>query len=113
MKTWKLDNNWDVGLDDLNNIAMVDGNDRLAQDVASSVRVFKGELMFDIDRGVAYDKPDEVRSTLKNDMNDQALLVDGVSDSITVFNNLTERLLNATIYVKNREGETITVGVEE
>lgn len=112
MKTWKLDKDWDVSLDDLNNIAMVDGNDRLAQDVASSVRVFKGELPFDIDRGVAYDKPDEVRNTLKNDMNEQALLVDGVSDSITVFNNLTDRLLNVTIYATNEEGETITVGAE-
>lgn len=112
MKTWKLDKDWDVGLDDLNNIAMVEGNDRLAQDVASSVRVFKGELPFDIDRGVAYDKPDEVRNTLKNDMNEQALLVDGVSDSITVFNNLTDRLLNVTIYATNEEGETITVGAE-
>lgn len=112
MKTWKLDKDWDVGLDDLNNIAMVDGNDRLAQDVASSVRVFKGELPFDVDRGVAYDKPDEVRNTLKNDMNEQALLVDGVSDSITVFNNLTDRLLNVTIYATNEEGETITVGAE-
>lgn len=112
MKTWKLDKDWDVGLDDLNNIAMVDGNDRLAQDVASSVRVFKGELPFDIDRGVTYDKPDEVRNTLKNDMNEQALLVEGVSDSITVFNNLTDRLLNVTIYATNEEGETITVGAE-
>lgn len=112
MKTWKLDSNWDVGLDNLNNIALVDGNDRLAQDVASSVRVFKGELPFDIDRGVAYDKPDEVRNTLKNDMNDQVLLVDGVEDSIVVFNNLTDRLLNATIYATNAEGETIMVGEE-
>ena len=112
MKTWKLDKDWDVCLDSTNNVATVDGNDRLAQDVASSVRVFKGELPFDVDRGVAYDKPDEVRNTLKSDMNEQALLVDGVKDSIVVFNKLTERLLNATIYITNGEGETITVGEE-
>ena len=110
MKTWKLDNNWDVCLDDLNNVATIEGNERLAQDIASSVRLFKGELMFDVDRGVAYDKPDEVRATLKSDMNEQALLVEGVEDSMVVFNNLTERTLNATIYATNEEGETITVG---
>ena len=113
MKTLKLDSNWDVGLDDLNNIAILDGNNRLSQDIASSVRVFKGELPFDIDRGVAYDKPDEVRNTLKNDINEQSLLVDGVVDSITVFNNLTDRMLSVTIYATNEEGETITVGEEQ
>lgn len=110
MKTLKLDSNWDVTLNDLNDIAIAEGNERLAQDIASSVRVFKGELPFDINRGVSYDKPDEIRNTLKNDMNEQALLVDGVEDSIVVFNNLTDRLLNATIYATNKEGETITVG---
>lgn len=110
MKTWKLDSNWDICLDDLNNVATIDGNERLAQDIASSVRVFKGELMFDVNRGVEYDKPDEVRNTLKSDMNEQVLLVDGVEDSMVVFNNLTDRLLNVTIYATNAEGETITVG---
>lgn len=113
MKTIKLDDNWDICLDDLNNWAVAEGNERLAQDVASSVMVFKGELPFDKERGVEYNKPDDVRPTLKTDMNAQALLVRGVEDSTVVFNNLTDRTLNATIYVTNEQGEVITVGEQE
>lgn len=110
MKTIALDTNWDIGIDNLRNIATVSGNDRLAQDVASSVRVFKGELPFDIERGVNYAKPDENRETLNYEMNEQARLVEGVADSVVVFEKLENRTLKPVVYVTNEEGQQITIG---
>ena len=49
MITWALKKiDWDITTDGVGNIATLSGNDRLAQDVASSVRVFTGELPFDV-----------------------------------------------------------------
>ena len=110
MKTIALDKNWDIGIDSLRNISTVSGNERLAQDVASSVRVFKGELPFDIDRGVNYAKPDENRETLNYEMNEQARLVEGVADSVVIFEELKDRTLKPVVYVTNEEGEQISIG---
>lgn len=110
MKTIALDNSWDISIDSIGNLASLEGNDRLAQDVASSVRVFKGELPFDIERGVNYDKPDENRETLNYEMNEQAQLVEGVADSVVIFEELKDRTLKPVIYVTNEDGQQIGIG---
>ena len=111
MLTWKLDNTtWDIGIDEnTKNIALKDGNDQIAQDVASSVRVFAGELPFDIERGIAYNNPEQLRGSLNFEMREQAKLIDGVADASVVFNKLENRVLDATIYVTTNEGEMIEV----
>lgn len=111
MKTLKLEKDWDLTKDDFNNIAIAEGNERLAQDVASSVRVFKGEVPFDIQRGVEYNNPEKIRETLQYDINDQAKLVEGVDESVTVFEEIENRELKPVIYVTNIEnGEKIVIG---
>lgn len=111
MKTLGLTSpEWDLYLDDMKNIAILDGNERLAQDVASSVRIFKGECPFDIQRGVEYNKPDDERSTLQSDMKEQVDLVEGVQDSVVIFEELKDRKLKPMIYVTNEENEQIVVG---
>ena len=100
---------WDLYVDELKNIGVVEGNTRLAQDVASSVRVFKGECSFDIQRGVEYDKPDEVRSTLQSDIKEQVDLIEGVQESVVLFDELKDRTLKPSIYVINEENEQIVV----
>lgn len=111
MLTWKLNNDtWDIGVDkNTKNIAVKNGKDQIAQDVASSVRVFLGELPFDLGRGIAYNKPDELRGSLNFEMREQAKLIEGVSDASVVFNKLENRVLDATIYITTIEGETIEV----
>lgn len=111
MISWALDSNtWDIGVDEnTKSIALVDGANQIAQDVASSVRVWKAELPFDSDRGIAYNKPEELRGVLNFEMRNQARLIDGVEDASVVFNELKDRTLNATIYVTTTEGETIEV----
>lgn len=111
MKTWALDNlNWDVYVGQTGDIATLEGNDRLAQDVASSVRVFRGELPMDTERGVEYTKPDTNRQELNDQMNEQARLVEGVQNSVVVFEELQNRRLKPIIYVTNEENEQIVVG---
>ena len=109
-KTLKLTNEWDLTVDERGNIATIEGNERLAQDVASSVLVWYGECPMDTTRGVEYNRMDEIKDTLNNDMNNQALLVEGVSDSFVVFEKVENRVLQPVIYVTNEENETITVG---
>ena len=110
MKTLALGTDWDVYTDDLGNIATLSGNNRLAQDVASSVRVFSGELPFNVTRGVEYNKPDQNRETLNHQMNDNAKLVEGVSESIVIFEELKDRTLKPVVYVTSADGEQIVIG---
>lgn len=109
MITIGLDENWDIGLDDFNNIAIKNGNEQMAQDVASSVRVWKNELPFDRFRGIAYNEPDEIRSTLSFEIRKQAKLISGVRNATVVFNEVKDRDLDMTIYVETESGERIDV----
>lgn len=111
MLTWALDNNsWDIGVDyDTKNIALKDGNDQISQDVASSVRVWQGELPMDEDRGIDYGKPEQLRGTLGFEMKKQAKLIEGVDDAMVAFNELENRELDVTIYLTTTEGETVEV----
>ena len=109
MRTIALNNDWDLSLNEFNNIAIKDGNEELAQDVASSVRVWKNELPFDRLRGVPYDKPDELNGVLGFEIKKQAKLVKGVLNATVVFNELEDRKANVTIYVENENGEIINV----
>lgn len=55
MYTLLLDvNTWDLTVDAGGNIAKVDNPYSIAQDVASAVRLFLGELWYDTTRGVPY-----------------------------------------------------------
>lgn len=55
MDTLTLDlQSWDLTLDDSGNIAVSTGLYAQAQDAASELRLFKGELYYDTGRGVPY-----------------------------------------------------------
>ena len=111
MITWALDDKtWDIGVDiDTKSIALKDSSNQIAQDVASSVRVWKGELPFDIERGVDYGKPESLRGILNFEMRKQAKMINGVNEASVVFDKLENRALSVTIYVTTTEGETIEV----
>lgn len=113
MRTLALDDkNWDLMIDDYGNIAVKEDAECLAQDVASSVRVWSGELPFDTTRGVDYDKPDENRQTLKIQMLEQVGYIDGVGDVFIDFSDFKDRKLIPMIYLTTEDGEKITVGEE-
>jgi hypothetical protein len=54
VRTIALSQDWDIGLDERGNLAIFDGAEALAQDAASAIRLFKGELWFDTRPGVPY-----------------------------------------------------------
>lgn len=45
---------WDLYLDSYGNIATVDNNERIVQDVSTAIRLFRGEAIFDKQRGMPY-----------------------------------------------------------
>ena len=110
MITLSLSPEWDLSVDtDTKNIAIKESNDAIAQDVASSCRVWLGELPMNIERGINYGEPESLRGTLNFEMREQAKLIDGVTDASVVFDKLDNRQLNATIYISTDEGQTIEV----
>lgn len=108
MKTIGLENN-DLYVDEFNNIGVKDGLERLAQDVASSVKVWKGELPRDIQRGIDYNDIDGIQDTLNHDIIQQANLVEGVAEVTVDYERRENRILTPTIYVKSNEGEVVEV----
>lgn len=110
MKTLALNDDWDIYIDDNSNIATKEKNERLAQDVASSVMVWKGECAFDVERGIEFSKMEEHRNTIETEINNQALLVDGVADSYVEMTSFENRTLTPVIHVTNEENETFTIG---
>ena len=111
MLTWALDNtSWDIGVDpDTKSIALKESNDQIAQDVSSSLRVWKGELPFDVNRGIDYKNPEKLRGVLNFEMRNQAKMIEGVDGASVVFNKLENRTLDASIYVTTTEGQKIEV----
>lgn len=111
MLTWALDStSWDIGVDpDTKSITLKEGNNQIAQDVASSLRVWKGELPLDVERGIDYKNPEKLRGVLNFEMRNQAKLIEGVDGASVVFNELKDRTLDASIYVTTNEGQTIEV----
>lgn len=108
MKTIGLENN-DLYVDDFGNIGVKEDLERLAQDVASSVRVFRGELPRDVERGIDYNDIDGIQETLNHDIIEQAKLVEGVAEVTVDYERRENRVLTPTIYVKSEDGETVEV----
>ena len=108
MKTIGLENN-DLYVDEYNNIGVKEGLPRLAQDVASSVKVWKGELPRDVMRGIDYNDIDGLQETLNHDIIEQANLVEGVSEVTVEYERKGNRELDPTIYVKSDDGEVVEV----
>lgn len=110
-KTLGLRNDtWDLYVDDYGNIATKDSNNEIAQDVASSVRVWLGECIFDVERGIPYNLPEKHRVSLKDYIQKQALLIDGVNEAVVSFERLEDRKLNVVIYITNENGDKLTIG---
>lgn len=49
-------NNWDLALDVYGNIAVANAPYAVAQDVATSCRLWEGEYIYDITRGIPYEQ---------------------------------------------------------
>ena len=56
MNTLLLNSDWDLTLDNAGNIAVIGGGYAIAQDVASAVRLWRGELWYATNLGISYEQ---------------------------------------------------------
>ena len=106
---------WDLVVGSDGNIAMKTGMDAILQDVASSVRLFAGELWYDTSQGVPYFTrvlgklpPSQL---LASQLVAAAETVPGVTDVVCVFKSFTARTLSGELRVTaGTQTGTVTFG---
>ena len=113
MNTIALSASWDLKLDSSGNIAMnIDGT-AIAQDVASAIRLFKGELWYDVTLGVPY--YEQVlgfpygEALIVGLLNKAALTVPDVVEAQTTIHDITNRAVHGTTEVIDTVGEALNV----
>lgn len=117
MKTLALDKiGWDLMVDASGNIAAASHDPPnpigLAQDAASAIKLFKGELWFDTAQGIPYfarivgQRPPI--ALMKAYFVNAALTVPGVSAAVCYIESLTDRVVTGQVQVKNASGNTAT-----
>lgn len=116
MKTLLLDRTtWDLVLDASGNIAAADEPYRLAQDVASAVKLFVGELWYDTGKGVPYF--DNILGKrppapfIAAQIEQAAATVPGVVSATVTLNALNGRQLTGQITLTDTAGNTLNVGL--
>lgn len=109
MNTLLLDQvEWDLCLDISGNIAMAEAPYAVAQDVASSVRVFVNDLWYDIERGIPY--LDGVLGSrpplpfLKSEIEAAAMRVPTVAQARCLFADFVDRTLTGQIQIIDENG---------
>jgi hypothetical protein len=104
---------WDLVLDAAGNIAMASSPYSLAQDVASAVRTFLGEVWYDKTQGIPYQS--EVlgklppAALLTQLISNQALTVPGVVSAQCVISSFNARGVSGQIQFQDESGVTTIV----
>jgi hypothetical protein len=105
---------WDLCLDASGNIAMASVPYALAQDAASAIRLFAGELWYDTTQGVPYfgqilgqTPPIAV---MKAAFVNAALTVPGVVSAICYISEIKDRVVSGQIQVTDAAGITTAAG---
>ena len=94
---------WDLTVDSNGNIAVAAPPYAVAQDVASAIRTFAGEVYYDTTQGIPYwvqilgKLPPA--SLIVEMMNTVALTVPGVSSAQTVITGYTDREVTGNVYI--------------
>lgn len=111
MKSLKLTSDWDLSLDEMGNIATVDNGLEIAQSVATSCRVWKGECLLNTTRGVPYKEEilgyEPNLSILQAYINQEGSRIEGV-DTITLQDiSFENRVLRPDIRITTLSGEEL------
>lgn len=113
MKTLLLDlQNWDLVLDVSGNIALASDPYSQAQDAASQIKLFQGELYYDINQGIPYYQ--EILGHLPPvqlmvaKFEDAALLVPGVATAAAYIQAFNNRQIVGQVQIVNTAGQTAT-----
>lgn len=101
---------WDLLVDASGNIAMASDPYSLAQDAASAIKLFSGELWYDTTQGVEYWQQIlglmPPLALLKTDFVAAALTVPEVTSAQCFISAFTDRGINGQVQVQNAEGQT-------
>jgi hypothetical protein len=103
---------WDLALDINGNIAVASEPYAIAQDVASAVRLFAGELWYDTTQGVPYfDVLGNVPNLqfIKLQIEKAALTAPGVVTARCLFAALTNRVLTGQVQIIDATGASNNV----
>ena len=117
MNTLLLDRgSWDLILDAQNNIAVCTDPYAIAQDVASAIRLFKGECWYDTTRGVPhfqesarYDALENSLSVLKSALQTAALTVPETETAVVFISGVVNREVLGQVQITSTSGATTVV----
>lgn len=106
---------WDLTLDANGNIAVASAPYALAQDAASAIKTFLGEVYFDVTAGVPYITQILGKNIplplLKQLLINAALTVPGVVSAQVFIGSLTDRILSGQVQVVSNTGQVSSVVV--
>jgi hypothetical protein len=114
MNTLLLDTDqWDLVIDASGNIAMASAPYALAQDVASAVRTFLGEVWYDTTQGIPYFETTLGKlppaALLTQLISNRALTVPGVVTAQTVISSFNNRSVTGQITFTDESGGNTVV----
>lgn len=115
MQTLLLDpDSWDLTVDSSGNIAVAPEPLSMAQDAASSIRLFAGELYFDTSQGIPYfsqilGKAPPV-ALMKAYFNRAALQVPGVVSARTFITGWSGRTVSGQVQITDQNGTVSAAG---
>jgi hypothetical protein len=100
---------WDLAVDTAGNIALAGDPYSQAQDAASAIRLFLGELYYDVVQGVPYaqilGRPPNV-PLLKSCMVKAALTVPGVVAAVCFISSINGRYVAGQVRITNTAGQS-------
>jgi hypothetical protein len=106
---------WDLTLDTSGNIAVAVEPYALAQDAASAIKLFSGELYYDTTQGVPYFSrilgQQPPMSLVKHYLNSAAMTVPGVASAQTYLVSWTDRTFSGQVQITAANGATSTAGI--
>lgn len=106
---------WDLALDTSGNIALATEPYALAQDAASAIKLFSGELYYDTTQGIPYftqilgNAPP--LSLIKHYLNTAALTVPGVASAQTYLLSWSDRKFTGQVQIKTTTGATAAAAI--
>lgn len=106
---------WDLVLDANNNIAVASPPYQLAQDAASAIKLFLGELWYDTTQGVPYFPlilgQTPPLSLIKAKLVAAAKTVPGVTNAQVFVSSITERGLNGQVQILDSASNVVATSV--
>lgn len=115
MQTLLLDvDTWDLTIDGAGNIAVASEPYALAQDAASAIKLFIGELYYDTSQGIPYFEQiygkSPPLSLMKAYFNEAALSVPGVVSAKTFITSWIDRVVTGQVQVTDAAGNVTAAG---